>query len=220
MASVSIAVEDPLSERVLRRLINHTRRDWTVGARYPLKALAGGRLNPQNIAEKRGLSGYGQIRAQLPAFNNLAKVKPFIILTDLDIHVTCPGDLWAKWQPRTAKNPNLLFRVAVKEVEAWLLADRSNIADFLEVPIGNVPVDAEAAENPKLEIVNLARLSPSSEVQHALVPPAGSVAEVGRSFDSKLIQFSTDYWDIDEAAKKSPSLRRAVAALKRFNFTE
>ena len=220
MVSVSIAIEDPLSERVLRRLIYHTRRDWTVGSRYPLKALAGGRLNPKNITEKRGLSGYGQIRAQLPAFNNLAKVKPFIVLTDLDIHVTCPGDLWAKWQPAAAKSPNLLFRVAVKEVEAWLLADRSNIADFLEVPIGDVLTDAEAAKDPKLEIVNLARRSRSIEVKHALVPPVGSVAAVGRSFDSKLIQFSTDFWDIEEAAKKSTSLRRAVRTLERFKFVE
>ena len=118
MESVSIAVEDPLSERVLRRLINHTRRDWTVGVRYPLKAMAGGVLNPKNIAEKRGLSGYGQIRARLPAFNNLAKVKPFIILTDLDIHVACPGDLWSKWQPRMAKNPNLLFQSPHSSLES------------------------------------------------------------------------------------------------------
>ena len=190
MSSVSIVVEDALSEGVMRRLIYHTRRDWTVGVRYPLRLLAGGHANPRNAAERRGLSGYGQIKAQLPAFNNLAKAKPVIVLTDLDVHMQCPGELWSKWMPKINKHPNLVFRVAVKEVEAWLLADRDNMAALLSIPLVDVPLDPESLEDPKVEIVNLARKSPSQDIHHALVPVAGSTAEVGRSFDTTLANFA------------------------------
>lgn len=216
--SVSIAVEDSLSEKVIRKLIHHTHRDWTVGGRYPPRALAGGHANKRNRKERRGLSGWGQIRANLPAYNNAAKKRPFIVLTDLDVHVQCPGDLWAKWMPHSVRNPNLLFRVAVKEVEAWLLADRINMADFLAVPKSNLPVDAEKLADPKDEIVNLARQSGSEDIRSALVPAAGSSASVGRAFERKMLQFVSHDWDIAAAAKHCRSLERAIAALTQCKF--
>jgi len=219
MSSVAIVIEDALSEGVIRRLIHHTHRDWTVGVRYPLHLLAGGRSNPRNVEERRGLSGFGQIKVQMPAFNNLAKLRPIIVLTDLDVHVQCPGDLWGKWMPNVTKHPNLILRVAIKEVEAWLLADRDNMADLLSISVGNMPAYPEALADPKIEIVNLARNSPSDEVKHALVPVHGSTAEVGRSFDTTLAHFARNTWDIDAAVKTSNSLNRAVKALKSFKFT-
>jgi hypothetical protein len=217
-SSVAIVVEDELSDRIARRLIHHIRRTWTVGVRYPLKEFAGGRTNPRNVAEKRGLSGFGQIRSNLPVFNHAATHRPFFVLTDLDIHSACPGGVWGAWLPALAKNPNLIFRVAVKEVEAWLLADRENIADFLEIPRSLIPLDCELLADPKREIVALARQSASQEIIHALVPRAGSSAEVGRSFDRKMIQFVKDQWDIANAAGQSRSLERAINALTRFHF--
>ena len=217
-SSVAIVVEDELSDRVARRLIHHTRRTWTVGVRYPLKEFAGGRTNPRNVEEKRGLSGFGQIRSNLPAFNHAATHRPFFVMTDLDIHSSCPGEVWGAWFPTMVRNPNLMFRVAVKEVEAWLLADRENIADFLEVSRSLIPQDCELISDPKQEIVALARQSASQEIIHALVPPAGSTAEVGRSFDRKMIQFVKDHWDIANASGQSRSLERAVNALTRFHF--
>lgn len=58
----------------------------------------------------------------------------------------------------------------------------------------------------------------SQEIIHALVPRAGSSAEVGRSFDRKMIQFVKDQWDIANAAGQSRSLERAINALTRFHF--
>lgn len=185
-SSVNIVVEDSLSEIVLRRLINHRRRDLIVGTRYPLRPLPGGPQNPQNKKERRGLSGYGQIKVLLPAFNKAAqKGQPCIVLTDLDVHVSCPGQLLPLWLCGTAVSRNLLFRIAVKEVEAWLLADRKNLADFLEV-------------------------------DETMVPRLGSTAEVGRCFERSLIGFVHDRWDVNEAAKNSESLKKALKALSRF----
>jgi len=43
-----------------------------------------------------------------------------------------------KWLPYP-KHPNLLFRVAVKEVEAWLLAHRAAFATFLGISDKLIP---------------------------------------------------------------------------------
>lgn len=165
--SVSIVVEDDLSSAIVRRLILYTRRDWTVRLQLPEKLLPGGRDNPRNIEEVRGLSGFGQIKKRLPAFNHAAQAAPLLVLTDLDIHAPCPGGVWGAWMGGNARNPNLIFRVAVREVEAWLLADRRNIADFLSVPVADVTIAPESSADPKIEIVDLARRSSSQDVVEA-----------------------------------------------------
>lgn len=215
--SVAIAVEDDLSESILRRLIQHRRRDLTVGVRYPLRPLPGGRNNPGNVAEIRGLSGFGQIKVSLPAFNNAAATgRPYIVLTDLDIHVRCPGQLLAAWLPRVTPSPNLIFRVAVKEVEAWLLADRVNLAEHLHVNLHKMPIRVERLKDPKVKIVKLVQYSSSDEIQQDMLPENGSTAEVGRCFERVLLNFVRQHWDIDQAASNSRSLTRAIAAIDRF----
>jgi len=216
--SVNIAVEDTLSESVLRRILHHQRRDMTVSARYPLKELPGGTYNPANRHGRRGLSGYGQLKTRLLAFNKAASVgKPFIVLTDLDIHVKCPGQLLSAWLPGTP-SPNLVFRVAVKEVEAWLLADCANMAEFLEVSAATVPASVEALTDPKLELVKLARNSASEVIRRDLVPPPESTAEVGRYFERGLLTFVKNRWDVDAAAHNCRSLQKALDALARFKL--
>lgn len=152
-----------------------------VKTRYPLKELPGGEANVQNVAERRGLSGYGQLRVNLPAFNAAAEHgQRFIVLTDLDVHVQCPGQLISSWLPSVNPSPNLTFRVAVKEVEAWLLADSANLAAFLAVDAAMMPSAVESLADPKLEIVRIASSSRSPDVISDLVPKVGSTAEVGR----------------------------------------
>jgi hypothetical protein len=215
--SINIAVEDDLSECILRKLAYHTRRGYSIKVRYPLGTLPGGSENPQNAAQKRGLSGYGQIRVNLSSFNKAAEAgTPFVVLTDLDIHVKCPGALLARWLKHQTPSSNLLFRVAVKEVEAWILADRTNLAVYLNINPQAIPAAPETIPDPKVEIVNLARTSLSSEIINDLVPAAGSTAEVGRYYERSLINFVRDYWDIDEAAKNAASLSKAVRALRMF----
>lgn len=219
--SVAIAIEDALSEVVWCRVIKHARRDITIGARYPQTELPGGRYNRRNVREARGLSGFGQLRVRLPAFNHAAaRGEPVFVLTDLDVHAQCPGDVLPTWLPKgTRRSRNLVFRVAVKEVEAWLLADKANFADFLAVDSAHLPGRIESIADPKLEIVRLARLSASADIVNDLVPRAGSTAEVGRLFERSLLGFARQQWDIDEAARHSRSLRRALRAVGRFQPT-
>ncbi len=203
-----IAVEDDLSEAVVRRLLNHVRRGFQVRARYPLASLP--HLRPE-------LSGFGYLRASVQAFNRAAAVTPHLLLTDLDVAV-CAPELIREWLGG-AVHPNFLLRVAVREVEAWLLADANNIADFLGLAPHDVPANIEGVAQPKEEIVRLASISPDPEIRDNLAPRPGSTATTGRLFTRRLIGYVRDRWDVNAAAGNADSLARALRALRSFNAT-
>jgi hypothetical protein len=203
-----IAVEDELSDAVVRRLLNHARRGFQVCARYPLPAFP--HLRPE-------LSGYGYLKTNVQAFNRAAAESPHFLLTDLDV-AACASELIQEWLG-AAKHQNFLIRVAIREVEAWLLADTNNFADFLGLAPIDLPADSAAIANPKEEIVRLASISPNAEVRDSLAPRPGSTATTGRLFTRSLCGYVRDIWDVDSAAGKADSLARALRALRLFRRT-
>jgi len=62
---IHIAVEDPLSEAVLRKILICSNRPYIVGSCF-----------------NRG--GFGYLKKNIRGFNNAAKGTPFLVLTDLD----------------------------------------------------------------------------------------------------------------------------------------
>jgi hypothetical protein len=100
-------------------------------------------------------------------------------------------------------------------VESWLLTDREAMAEFLRIAVANLPADPDREEHPKRTLVNLARKSRAREVREDLVPEAGSPGVVGKNYTPRMTQFVEDHWRPLEAEKRSASLRRAVAALRK-----
>lgn len=210
---VYIAVEDDLSEAVLRRLLDSTRRLFSVQARYPLRT-------PAQKAARRAegitdLSGYGFLKRNLAAFNLAAARCAHIVLTDMDVHARCPGEVLPLWLPEQPHR-NLIFRVAVREVETWLLADARNFAHYLGISWSDIPANVEQIMDPKETIVDLARRSTHPEIVADLVPAAGSSSAVGRYFSRSLLNFARNRWDLDDASRGSRSLAKAIRALRRF----
>ncbi len=203
-----IAVEDDLSDAVVRRLLDHVRRRFQVRARYPLPTLP--HLRPE-------ASGFGYLRTNVRAFNNAAAATPHFVLTDLDVSA-CAPELIQEWTGGML-HPNFILRVAVREVEAWLLADTHNLAEFLRLPPVDIPADVESIPQPKEEIVRLALLSPDAEIRDNLAPRPGSTATTGRLFTRTLVGYVKDLWDIDAAADNANSLERALRALRSFRRT-
>ncbi|HEY7320113.1 MAG TPA: hypothetical protein VIE89_21300, partial [Candidatus Binatia bacterium] len=64
------------------------------------------------------------------------------------------AELCCMWVPERAQN--MCFRVAVREVEAWLLADRERISRFLSVPLSRIPTNPEGERDAKEVMVSLA----------------------------------------------------------------
>lgn len=105
------------------------------------------------------------------------------------------------------------LRVAVREVEAWLLGDRANLAHFLNVSRALVPRNPDDLSNPKATMIGIARRSRTRATREGLPPREGSGRSIGPLYVSELARFVQARWDIDAAAAASSSLARCLQAL-------
>jgi hypothetical protein len=191
---VNLATEDELSELTLYRLLEVI-GGYAVGTPY-----------------RRG--GFGYLRRTIRGWNSAAKGIPFIVLTDLDSY-RCPMELIDDWL-KVPKHENLIFRVAVREVESWLLADAANLAHFLGVRRSLIPDTPDLLHDPKRTLVELARKSHLGRIRTGIAPPRGSSAKQGPDYNGCLGEFVRKSWNVNDAMKYSPSLEKAVVRLSRF----
>jgi hypothetical protein len=193
---VHLAVEDDLSEAVIRKLLLDTGRTYAIGGVF-------------------GRGGYGYLRSRAKNWNAAAAAgTPILLLTDLDQH-PCPSALIDDWL-EAEPHPNLIFRVAVREVESWVLADRQGFADFLGISVTNVPLEPDQIADPKQSLVNLARQCRRRTLRESIVPRQGSTAVQGPDYNGCLGEFVRNHWDRGSAARRSLSLNRAWARLIAF----
>jgi len=190
------AVEGIVDEAVLRRLVSD------------LGAKAG------NVY---GKNGKDFLRRRIRGYNNAARFGPWVVIVDLDDEKQpCAPPLVSEWLPTPSQQ--MCFRVAVREIEAWLLADRERISKFLAVALSRVPTQPESLDDPKQALVNLARCSRRRDIREDMVPREDSGRKVGSAYDSRLIEFVIDAangWRPDVAAQSSDSLRRCMECIRR-----
>ena len=171
--------EDRLCQAVMHRLLQHSGRNFCVV-----------------LARIEG--GIGKIQQSIPKYCNACRATPHVILADLD-QEPCPSALLAKWK-LTHMPTSLLIRFAIREVEAWLLADAEGLAQFMSIPRAKVPQDPESLANPKQDLVNLARRSRSKRFKDELVPSTGSRVPIGPLYNERLSQFVQSSWSVERAA--------------------
>lgn len=159
-----------------------------------------------------GKRGFGYIRSKIAGFNRGAVHVPMLALVDfMDTRAECPPSAAREWLPKP--EAKMVFRLAVPEIEGWLLADRKGVASFLGVPIDKVPLDPEGLSDPKQTLVNLARRSRRNTLREALVPHPGTSAVEGPRYTSELAKFVSNDWDLEAAREVSPSLRTCLERL-------
>ena len=200
--SLNLAVEDELSEYVMRRVVHDTGRSFQITAVY-----------------RKGGAGY--LKQRILAFNRASRITPYLILTDLD-RCVCPPELIEDWfrcslsQYPNQRHSNLLFCVAVREVESWLLADRDSCARFLGVATHLIPSQPDQVADPKQELVKLAARSRYRQVREEIAPQHGSILRTGPGYNERLGFFVSRSWRPEVAAMYSPSLRRTFERLQEF----
>ena len=139
---------------------------------------------------------------------------PYLILTDLDYN-ECAPTLIKEWLPET-KNPNLIFRIAVREVESWVLADRLGFAKFLGISQNKMPKKPDELSDPKAHLINLARASRKRDLREDIIPKRGSTAKQGPAYNERLVSFVEAAWNPSTARQFSPSLERTLKAIEAF----
>lgn len=194
--SIGIATEDILSEAVVEKILESAPIDF-------------------NVVWKQRKQGFGYLKKNIRKFNEIANIYPVMLVTDLD-QSSCAFELMTNWL-NTPKNPNFLFRVAVREVESWLLADRAAMARFLNISIVNCPDSPDDILDPKQVLLNLVKKSRRREIKQDMLPVKGALSSVGLGYNVRLSEFVRNYWVVNRAIEKSDSLNRAwksVCALK------
>jgi hypothetical protein len=186
MTGVYLATEDALSEAVAERLI--------LEENYGLQ-----------VAVRVGRKGNTFLRMKLPQFKEIARSIPIFVLTDLDL-VKCPVCLIEEWNGREKLPAKMLFRVAVREIEAWLLADREGFAAFSGVPLHRIPDQPETLVNPKETLLNIVRRYGKRVIKADILPERGSTARIGLSYNQALCAFVKSTWSPDRAALVAKSL--------------
>ena len=190
-----LAVEDDLSETVVRVVLKSCSQNYAVGPAL-------------------GKKGSGWLKSKIFAYNLTARTCPFLVVTDLD-DVDCPPSLIEAWLPR-GKHHNLLLRIPVREIEAWVMSDRVGLASFLGINSTKIPADTETIENPKEFLIRLAKGSRNRVIRSDIVPALDSTAKVGPNYNARLGTFVMSQWSALRAVRASRSLKSTIERLNTF----
>ena len=183
---ISVAVEGDTDEAVVRRIA----RDVGI-----------------HVGNVYGRRGRPHLLSRLPGYNDSARHRPWLVLADLD-RDPCVGQLLRDHLPSPA---NLMrFRVAVHAIEAWLLADRVEMAAFMGVSIDLIPRSPDTLMDPKQELVNIARRARRRRVREDVVPRPNSGRQIGPGYVAQLTEFVETNWTPHEARRNSASLARCM----------
>ncbi len=187
-----VAVEDALSEAVVMKLLD------------------GKVSHPTRIIGKKG-NGY--LKSNLRKFCETARnVGKVLIVTDLD-DKPCAPSLVADWFRDITKPPRLLFRVAVRETEAWIMADRTAFADFLGISEDKIQRNIEDILDPKRYLLQLAENS-ARDLKNELIAQKNTVAVQGLGYNKRLTDFVSNHWCPTRASESSPSLQKAIIRIE------
>lgn len=192
MIPIALATEDVLSEAIGLRLI----AEIEIPHSAPMKL-------------RRGGSGY--LRSKMDSWRQMAQHQMMVVLTDLD-RANCLLEFRNQWLGPRLVPENLLFRIAVREVEAWILADHVAMRTLIGAK-GVLPEEPDLILDPKQHLLELAKRAPR-EVRNDLIRAEGANAIQGLGYNSRLVSWVRTRWNPERASKLSPSLRRTRIRLR------
>ena len=193
---ITLAIEDALSEAVARRLI----------LEYIPRA---------EVFDVVGSSGIGSVKRQITGMNHRARyVGPVLVLADLDKPQSCPPALVHDLTDGLPISPRMLIRIAVLEIESWILADREGMARWLGVASSVVFPHPENLDDPKRAFVQLASRSQNRRLRESIAPRRVlGTNRTGPDYNETVCEFVTNYWNPEVARRNSPSLDRAITRI-------
>lgn len=194
---ITLAVEDTLSETVTTRLVN----DYLPGVW---------------VREVIGRQGIGYIRRRMRDLNQIALYEnPVLVVADLDRPQDCAANrVFRLSNGLTSAAPNLLIRIAVLEIESWIMADLEGIAGWLRIAANTLPRNPESLDDPKRALVQLASRSRNRMLREAVGPSRVlGTNRTGPNYNEAVGDFVTQLWNPEVARRNSHSLDRAIARI-------
>lgn len=192
MTPIAIATEDELSEAVAVRLIAELQE-------------------PHYVTHMLRKGGFGYLRSKMDSWCQMAQHQLMLVLTDLD-QAQCAGELREQWLSARSEPARLLLRVAVREVESWVLADHVGMR-LLIGQRGTLPPRPDDLPDPKQALLRLASRAPRELKDDLLRVTEAGLAQ-GLGYNARLGHWVSSMWSPERAAERSPSLQRARRRLK------
>lgn len=106
-----------------------------------------------------------------------------------------------------------LVRVAVKELESWLLADSDALRSFFAVGSAHVPDNPEAIPNPKQAFFEIARRARTRRIREGLIRERQGALTPGPDYLNLMEEFLSGHWSPSRARPQAPSLNRCMIRL-------
>lgn len=166
----------------------------------------------------------GEIKSKILELNTLSHSKPVIALLDLDDN-TCAPLFRQNLLRGTSQNTDFILNIAVDEAEAWLMADKIGFARYFGIPQGLIPnaklqkmggmkqvQELDFPIKSSLQLTHqIMQYSTNTELKQQMVAE-GSAAK-GKEYNSAILPYIINKWDIKAAAQNSDSLRRMIKRL-------
>lgn len=195
MRNIVLATEDELSEYLGEKLIKDANTDLNVTLRL-----------------RKG--GFGYLKSKLPNLCGLSKTQPVILFTDLD-SCECPKILIDSWFKGMERPQQLLFRVVIREIESWVLADHKAFSEYFGISQAKLPPDPDSLHDPKAALLKLVGSS-RREIKEAMVAKKGALAIQGVGYNAILGDFIRTTWCSRRAQERSKSLKKAFVRINKF----
>jgi hypothetical protein len=197
---VYIVGEDPVTCAIIERVLAYCSDQFEIISTLPARG--------------------GQIKSKIKEFNALSAKFPVILLTDLD-STQCAPLLCKEWMPEN-KHERFIFNVAIDEGEAWLMADRNGFAEYIAVNVEEIPLSHQTKQGGMKALNemnfpyksslylthNLLSISRKQELIKQLRPKTG--ATKGPEYNSGILPFIQNQWNIEQAKENSDSLNRMI----------
>ena len=192
MIPIAVATEDELSEAIALRLISELKR-------------------PHQVIHKLGRKGNGYLRTKMDSWYQMAEHLLMMVLTDLD-RANCLVEFRYQWVADRKLPESLIFRIAVREVESWALADHDAMRELVGKK-GVLPMAPDELPDPKQALLSLCRTAPKS-VREDLIKCNDGQLRKGLGYNTRLTHWINTVWCPQRAAERSPSLARARKRLQ------
>lgn len=164
---------------------------------------------PARIEQCEVAGGFGPFQARVEVMNKVAqRVMPVLMIADAD-QAACPVTQVKEWLPQRHSD-RLALRLAVREAEAWALADHEGFAEFAQLSAAKLPPAPETLQNPKQVLLKLIERCKRRELREEMLPGKRDRSPVGLGYNIHLKDFVSHYWQAERAALRAPSLARAI----------
>lgn len=172
---------------------------------------AAGAIPGADYSKRTGAAaGKDYLDANIHRFNAAAAHKCWLVLRDSD--GVCAKDL--VHHLIAEPSPLMRLRIVVPAIEAWLMADRDVLADYLAVSVARIPAEPEGILDIKERLVEIVSHSRSRSIREEMLPAMRSGRRQGPGYSNVLIEFINNRWDPDRSSRRADSLRRSLCRLR------